>query len=813
MEKKVWKIVFEGKLFDGQKLEIVKKRLASLFNMDLAKVERLFQRGQVIIKSGIDYRTALRFQAAFQKTGAKCRIIQIEKTPSKAEEKGKTKADISSTSLSTDKVLAAFERDIDPIEVSGSYKIGLWLVNIGMLLLPLIYIALILAISYGLYYHVTENRDIIVHFGLWERLALLVLLYIAPLVFGTILVIFMIKPIFAPRPIEAKPISLNPYKEEGLFDFIHKISGIVRAPMPQRIEITCDVHASVSFDIGVISLFQEDLVLKFGLPLVVGLNAQQFAGVMAHELGRFSHLTGKRLPFIIRSINHRFSQIVYVRDLWDEELEKWSGDANFGIRAILNIARFFVWITRKIMWIFMKAGHLASCFIIRQMEFDADRFQTRVTGSKQFADTCLRLNTLNIAYEQASADLREARSNKRLVDNLPDLVLSNNNRIPPLTKVHLKRHITESKTGFFGSRPSDRDRIENALKENAKGIFRLEGPAKLLFSDFDNLSHEATKHYYRNKIGLTVTDDSMVSVQAFKKYKYEFLHGHDGLERYFLDTFSVLRPLPIQAHPEISEKPLKQRIDRLLKALQLAKKVAPKILQVLKKYEKADRKALTVMQARLSQQANLSTDTRSSQLTDKSKEAVEKALNMALSEKSAADSLLRKVEGLFATRFELAFSILGVPQISKHINDAEELKEESTTLLEAYPAFSSAIGLFDKLRQSYVLLTSLSYISLSNQGNEKLAEMIQEMKTECKGHLAALYGQLKGVAYPFDHGRADISIAEYMMKKDPEYIKEGAVLQLCESVIDKMFAFHARLLGRLAIIAKTVEEAVLPKPA
>jgi hypothetical protein len=218
------------------------------------------------------------------------------------------------------------------------------------------------------------------------------------------------------------------------------------------------------------------------------------------------------------------------------------------------------------------------------------------------------------------------------------------------------------------------------------------------------------------------------------------------------------------------------------------------------------------MRARLSQQANLSTDTRSSQLTDSSKEAVEKALNMTLSEKSAADSLLRKVEALFATRFELAFSILGVPHISKHINDAEELKEESATLLEAYPAFSSAIGLFDELRQSYVLLTSLSYISLSNQGNEKLAEMIQEMKTECKGHLAALYGQLKGVAYPFDHGQADISIAEYMMENDPEYIKEGAVLQLCESVIDKMFAFHARLLGRLAIIAKTVEEAVLSKP-
>ena len=92
------------------------------------------------------------------------------------------------------------------------------------------------------------------------------------LVFGTILIIFMIKPILAPRPIKAGSISLNPYKEEVLFDFIRKISGIVRAPIPRRIEIDCDANASASFNIGFIILFEEDLVLKLGLPLVAGLN-------------------------------------------------------------------------------------------------------------------------------------------------------------------------------------------------------------------------------------------------------------------------------------------------------------------------------------------------------------------------------------------------------------------------------------------------------------------------------------------------------------------------------------------------------------
>ena len=203
MKMGAWKIIFEGNLFDGQKAEIVKKRLASLFNSDLAKIERLFQGSKVIIKSGIDYRTALKFQDLFQKTGAKCRVIQIEKiekAPPKAEKserttpprQERTKTDTPSASLSTEKVLGAFQGDIDPIELSLPYKIRLSLVAIAMVLLPLLYIALIFLISYGIYYQATENMDIIAHMEIWERLALLIFGYLAPIVFGIILVIFRI---------------------------------------------------------------------------------------------------------------------------------------------------------------------------------------------------------------------------------------------------------------------------------------------------------------------------------------------------------------------------------------------------------------------------------------------------------------------------------------------------------------------------------------------------------------------------------------------------------------------------------------------
>ena len=819
MNREIWKIIFEGKLFEGHKPDIVKKRLASLIKMDLVKIERLFQGGQVILKSGIDYQGALKFQAAFQRTGAKCRIIRIEEVPLEAEKSIETtsprqdsfKRDTSSTSpyLSTDNVLGAFKGNIDPVEVSRSYKIGLSIAGISMALLPLLYIALIIMIGCGIYYHATENINVIIQMGIWVKLVFLPFVYLAPLVFGTILILFMIKPFLAPHPTKAMSISLNPYKEVVLFDLVHRISEIVDSPMPRRIEIDCHVHSSARFDIGLISLFEEDLVLKFGLPLAAGLNTRQFTGVLAHELGHFSQVGGSRLTFIIRSINLWFSRIVYDRDIWDEKLKKWSEEGNAGIRTICNIARFFVWITRKIIWIFMKTGHLISHNLIRKMEFNADRFQTRVAGSKQFADTCLRLNTMDMVSEKASADLRKLRNDRRLVNNLPALIMSNIDKISPLTEAHFRRHIMESKTGFFDALPSDRDRIISALKENTEGIFSLEVPVRLLFSDFDNLSREATIDYYRNEIDLTLTDDDLIAPHAFTGNKDDPLHGHDAVERYFIDDFSVLRSLPIQPIPVIRKKPARQRVDSLLKALYSTKKMAPKMLEVMKNYERALEKALTIQNVKLLQQNDLSIDTQGFQLIGGNKEGSEKTLKKALSEKSAADSLLRKVEGLFAARYGPALSLLGAPAISRHINGAEGLKKEAETLLNTYLSFSSAIAFLDKLSRTYVSITSLLFNILDNQDNEVLAEIIQKMKTACKGHLTDSYNRLRNIPYPFDHAQENMSVAEYMMENDPEGVDEGAILEICESAIDKIFSFNSRLLGRLAVIAGAVEKVVL----
>jgi len=131
-------------------------------------------------------------------------------------------------------------------------------------------------------------------------------------------------------------------------------------------------------------MFGNDLTLTIGMPLVAGLPMQHFAGVLAHELGHFSQGGGMRLTYLVRSVNAWFARVVYERDAWDEKLVEWSETGDIRTRIPFYLARLFVWLSRRILWGLMLVGQAVSCFMLRQMEFDADRYEARLAGSTAF---------------------------------------------------------------------------------------------------------------------------------------------------------------------------------------------------------------------------------------------------------------------------------------------------------------------------------------------------------------------------------------------------------------------------------------------
>jgi Zn-dependent protease with chaperone function len=197
-----------------------------------------------------------------------------------------------------------------------------------------------------------------------------------------VLVFFMVKPLFARRAPRAQPLAMNPALEPTLYAFIARICDLVGAPMPRRIDLVCDLNAAAGFRRGAVSLLGNDLVLTIGLPLVSGLSLQQFAGIIAHEFGHFAQGFGMRLSYIIRRINGWFVRLVYERDAWDlwlEELGMEGQDA--GTLIVVNFARLGVGASRLVLKLLMLLAHAVSCFLLRQMEYDADSYAIKVAGS------------------------------------------------------------------------------------------------------------------------------------------------------------------------------------------------------------------------------------------------------------------------------------------------------------------------------------------------------------------------------------------------------------------------------------------------
>jgi Zn-dependent protease with chaperone function len=407
--------------------------------------------------------------------------------------------------LSARELLDAFTAPVAPTRVSFFYRIGFILVTFMMVLLPLVYLAMIGAAGWGVYYYATHFKFMLSSMEGGSHVYLVKLLaYVTPLFVGGVLVLFMIKPLFARRAPRAQPLALNPAVESTLFAFIAKICEAVGAPMPKRIDLDCNLNASAGFRRGALGILGNDLVLTIGLPLVAGLNLRQFAGVVAHEFGHFTQGFGLRLSYVIGSVNGWFARVVYERDAWDVGLAQWAEEAeDWRIMIIVNCARLGVWFSRMLLMLLMFIGHGVSCFLSREMEYDADSYEIKLAGSDATEQTIKRLAVLGKATQKTYQDMRATwKKNHNLPDNIPVYLMQQEAAMPPAQREKIEDTVGLSRSGFFSTHPSDGDRIRCARKAGEPGVFNLEIPATVLFANFEVVAKQVTLLHYTDDIGL-----------------------------------------------------------------------------------------------------------------------------------------------------------------------------------------------------------------------------------------------------------------------------------------------------------------------
>jgi Zn-dependent protease with chaperone function len=404
-----------------------------------------------------------------------------------------------------------------------AYRIGLFLVAVGMVILPLVYLALTALACWGTWYFATHYFLSVwawpIHSGYYV-LILKVLCSFTPPLIGLAIVIAMIKPLFARGPARMQPLALNPQFEPRVYNLVEEVCRIVGAPAPERIELNCNLNASASFHGGLRGFFRNELILTLGLPLIAGLTTRELAGVIAHEFGHFRQGAGMRFSYLIRSVNHWFARVIYQRDAWDEALSSSSEEG--WIAFMLGCVRAGVGISRGLLWLLMIAGHALSGLLLRQMEYDADRWEMRVAGSAGFESTTLRLATLGAVLKDIDFEMRRMwRRQLQLPDNLPVLVEYRANHLPAEKRSKIENQLGLEKTGWLDTHPSAADRIRQARQLAESGLIGDEAPARKLFEDFDSISRLVTLAHYEDDLNVPTTQDFLIPLEKIIRARDE----------------------------------------------------------------------------------------------------------------------------------------------------------------------------------------------------------------------------------------------------------------------------------------------------
>jgi len=665
--------------------------------------------------------------------------------------------------------------ETSPKSVSLLYKLGLGAVALIMVLLPIIYVGIIVLVAWGVYEHALHPR-----YQLGGGTVAL-LGYLAPIIVGGVLVFFMIKPLFARRPKDYEPPGVLPAEEPELFRLIYAVCDTVQAPRPARVLVDFQVNAFAGFRRGLPDLLRRRLTLSIGLPLVAGLSVRQFGGVLAHEFGHFSQGAAMRLTFIVRSVNAWFARVVYERDAWDNRLRSSAQRSDFRFGIILHLARAMVWVTRRILWLFMNVGHAVSCFMMRQMEFDADRFESQVVRSETFAETTRHFQLLNAAWQQTIAQQTEAYATNRLVNDLPRLSAMAAKRLATKAVQANRAVLPTAKAGWFDTHPSDHDRIQASKALGAVGMLHGDGDATKLFRDFRATAQALTKHYYEEECGIDLKD---VTLHSFEEMSTEMLAAAEEdelVEKWFGSLLNTHTLAFVR---------LERSQAASVGSLGAPAAAGPFVQALLK----ADGEAVDAGNALHLLNAGFVVNPKDFGLKKGTREEAEAAQRQA-------DFHVAQARTKLAEPLRLTSALFGDAVRAAQANDitAREQLNLLADLISRFP------NIADSLLRLHKQISALELLLLNAQNAPNSPfwnEVAEKLATSIDADTAAILSAFSGCEYPFRHARGNVLLSDFLCDWQEANEQIGAIFNRGRCVFRRSLTLHYRVLARLACLVE-----------
>lgn len=398
--------------------------------------------------------------------------------------------------------------------VKPLYLISLWLVTLLCILIPLIYFGLVATVAWLVFqYYTSWVPAPFGHQVVWRLLA-----WAVPGFIGAILILFLLKPLFAPRQKLPRAAPLGDGEEPAFAAMVKALCGAVGIRPPAEILLSHQVNAWVQFDGGFLGFLRGRKLLTVGLPLVAGMNSRQLVGVLAHEFGHFAQGGAMRCAYVINSVNRWLYSRAYERDEWDDRLESWSEQETGGyVQLVVMLTGLCLLVTRGFMRGLFQVSLRLSRRLSQQMEFDADRYEATIAGSGCFRSTALQLRGLARAWRETDRVNAAAWREGKIVDDLPAAIEARLQRLDDREWADIALELEgDHETRYWDSHPADQERIANAEHLASPGLFLDERPARKLFEDFPSLAKRVTLHYYE-EMDLAFGTRNLIDVQQLWK--------------------------------------------------------------------------------------------------------------------------------------------------------------------------------------------------------------------------------------------------------------------------------------------------------
>lgn len=713
-----------------------------------------------------------------------------------------------------------------PVRTSPLYAVSLFLVAVVVAMLPVLYLAMTAGVAYGIYALFAHAFPGPGESGAAWKIPLI----IAAAIMGTAMVLFMLKPVFAPPGEEPDVFSLHPGEEPRLFAFVDTICRTIGAPTPVRIDVLPDVNAAAGFRRGWVSMLSSgDLVLHVGVPLATGLTANQFAGVVAHELGHFSQGAAMRAGYVVSTIQGWLLRVAYDPDAWDERLAEWQRRLNTpdtedstvalvaGLAGLLvGVFRMGVFVTRLILMVFFWVSYALSSHLARQMEFSADTAMARLIGSEGLASTARRIDELAAAFPLAVREVSDfyARSMPReLPDNLPALVADHSTRLRPedLEKLELERRAERKR--LFDSHPPTASRIAFAHKLAEPGIFDCPMPAAQLFSNIDAAALKATYAFYKADMGGFLYDATLVPTKRLLAPRQKEAERRKAITAYIGFEPPTWRPLlpgiaalPKAVDAKVLAAKLKQAREKLRACAPGAIKAVPVFREATEKQQRAEVVAGLM-------DAGLPVDYKRFGVPAVGRRGVsefaQRCRDESIPATEAIDDALEAGQG----RVAAALGLLKVPGIESRVPDAEKKRVRVQQLLTMLEAMRGMMPQAREMRQDMALAEALVRAVEKDKHVDKMKEKVRPLGDRIRDRLSALRESGGGTPYPYDDAGGSSNLGQRLVGATPGWREFGEIFSAGDRFVHRFTEDLWRGSAEIVDIARTVEKAVVSKSA